>query len=174
MNPINQWLALSLLLICLQGNAEAATGDVTPQQMFAGHSQGDGSLRLLFGKPKSFHVESHGQMQDDGHFRLDQTIAFEGEPSSDRHWIIDTVAPGIYTGTLSDAPGTVEGKTEGNRLTLSYRIKGPMVMHQSLTLLPDGKTIDNVDSITLLGIPIGRLHETIVRENPIVPEAIDQ
>ena len=168
-NPIHRWFAFGLLLVCLQGKAVAAPREITPQQLFAGHSEGNGSLKLLFSKEKHFHVDSHGAMQSDGRFRLDQTIVFEGEPSQDRHWILETTAPGIYAGILSDAPGRVKGKMEGNRLTLCYRIKGPMFMHQTLTLLPDGRTIDNVDKITLLGIPIGRLHETIIRENPIVP-----
>jgi hypothetical protein len=39
-------------------------------------------------------------------------------------------------------------------------------MHQELQLMPDGKTIDNVGTITLLGIPLGHLHETITRRGP--------
>jgi hypothetical protein len=39
-------------------------------------------------------------------------------------------------------------------------------MNQELELLPDGKTIDNVGTITLLGIPVGQLHETITRRGP--------
>jgi hypothetical protein len=39
-------------------------------------------------------------------------------------------------------------------------------MNQELELLPDGKTIDNVGTITLLGIPVGHLHETIARRGP--------
>ena len=31
--------------------------------------------------------------------------------------------------------------------------------------MPDGKTIDNVGVITLFGIPIGHLHETITRRD---------
>ncbi len=174
MNLFNRNIALGVLLVCLQGYAEAATSEVTAQQLFAGHSEGNGSLKLLFSKEKSFHVDSHGAIQPDGRFRLDQTIAFEGEPANDRHWILETIAPGVYAGTLSDAPGKVKGKMKGNRLTICYRIKGPMFMHQTLTLLPDGRTIDNLDKITLLGIPIGRLHETIIREDPINPETPDE
>ncbi|MEO6799732.1 MAG: hypothetical protein ABI178_07340 [Rhodanobacter sp.] len=51
------------------------------------------------------------------------------------------------------------GHTEGPRLTLSYRL-GPLVMHQALEMKPDG-TIDNVGRITLRGIPVGHLQETI-------------
>jgi hypothetical protein len=39
-------------------------------------------------------------------------------------------------------------------------------MNQQLELLPDGKTIDNVGTITWFGIPVGHLHETITRRGP--------
>jgi hypothetical protein len=141
--------------------------EFTAQNGFGGLSQGDGSLKLLFKKPVAFHVESHGYEQSDGTFRLDQTIIFEGKEPQQRHWTLNKVSPNNYTGTLSDAKGKVKGHTEGSRFTLKYRIKGPMVMHQTLELLPDGKTIDNVGKITLFGIPIGALRETIIKKKQI-------
>lgn len=165
MRRLNRWVAIGLSLACLNASANEALGSFTPQILFAGHSEGNGSLKILFGEPKPFHVESHGLTQPDGSFRLEQTVTFEGEASEDRTWILEVVKPGTYAGTLSDAAGEVSGRTEGNRLILRYRIKGPMVMHQTLELLADGKTIDNVGRVTLLGVPIGRLHETIVRSD---------
>jgi hypothetical protein len=41
-------------------------------------------------------------------------------------------------------------------------------MHQELELSADGKTIDNIGVIKLLGIPIGRLQETITRKVPVI------
>ncbi len=140
--------------------------EFTPQSGFGGASQGNGSLKLLFGKPEPFHVESHGHQQGDGTFRLEQVVTFEGKPPRNRVWILTTVRPNHYSATLSDAPGPVTGTTSGPRLSLQYRVKGPLVMHQELELMPDGRTIDNVGIITLLGIPVGHLHETIVRKDP--------
>ncbi len=152
------------LLHSFSANANESPLEFTAQNGFGGLSQGDGSLKLLFKKPVSFHVESHGYEQRDGTFRLDQTITFEGKEPQKRHWILNTVSPNNYTGTLSDANGTVKGHTDGSRLTLKYRIKGPLVMHQTLELIPDGKTIDNVGKITVFGIPIGTLRETIIKK----------
>ncbi len=70
-----------------------------------------------------------------------------------------------YTATLSDAAGPVTGLTNGSRLLLEYRVKGPLILHQTLKLMPDGKTIDNVGKITFLGITVGHLHETITRKD---------
>lgn len=171
MPPLDRWLVTGLLFAVLSTSANPATAAVTPQQLFDGYSEGTGSLTMLFGDAKPFHVESRGTVQADGRFRLDQTITFEGEKPKQRHWIIETVEPGTYAGTLSDAAGTVSGTVEGNRLTLCYRIRGAMFMHQTLTLMPDGVTIQNIDRISLLGITIGRLHETILRAEPLLPDS---
>jgi hypothetical protein len=138
----------------------------TPQNGFGGTSEGNGSLVLLFGNPRPFHVESHGRQQSDGTFRLEQTVTFQGKAPQNRVWILTTVSQNHYSATLSDAPGPITGSTSGPRLSLQYRVKGPLVMHQELQLMPGGKTIDNVGVITLLGIPVGHLHETITRKVP--------
>ena len=136
----------------------------TPQNGFSGASEGQGSLKLLLGKPRPFHVESRGSEQSDGTFRLDQTVTFQGEAPKTRFWIMSTTTPNHYSATLSDAAGPVQGVTDGSTLSLHYRIKGPLVMHQALTLAPDGQTIDNVGVIRLLGVPVGHLRETITRK----------
>jgi hypothetical protein len=143
--------------------------EFTPNAGFAGESAGNGSLKLLLGKPRPFHVQSRGSEQADGTFRLEQTISFEGEPARERAWVISTVSPNRYSAALSDAAGPVTGTTSGPHLSLRYRVKGPLVMHQELELMPDGRTIDNVGTITLLGIPVGHLRETITRSGPAMP-----
>lgn len=163
-------LALLVLVLCISvvsvsSQAKVESSEFTPQNGFGGHSEGNGKLRLFFGKQRLFHVESHGYDQTDGTFRLDQTVTFEGQPSKERTWILKTVRQNHYTGSLSDAAGRVTGVTIGSRLQLKYRLKGPLIMHQTLELMPDGKTIGNVGKITLLGITVGHLHETITRKD---------
>ena len=154
--------ALLALLVTPAFAASSAGLRFTPQVGFAGASEGNGTLKLLFGAERPYRVENYGQRLADGTFRLDQTVRFQGKPPTRRHWILTSVRPGTYTGTLSDAAGGVTGHTEGSQLVLRYRLKGPLVMHQTLKLMPDG-TIDNVGRITLLGIPVGHLRETITR-----------
>lgn len=159
-------LLMGLLTLPAFAMAQTPT-TFTAQAGFGGASEGTGTLKLLFGKPRPYHVESDGRLLDDGTFRLDQTVMFEGKPTTHRHWLLTTAKPNEYTGTLSDAAGKVTGRTDGPRLTLRYRVKGPLVMHQTLVMKPNG-TIDNVGRITLLGIPVGHLQETIVRK-PATP-----
>lgn len=157
-------LTVALAFLALPAFAvDTAPVSFTPQVGFGGASEGNGTLKLLFGKQRPYHVESDGHVLADGAFRLDQTVLFQGKPPRHRHWLLTTVQPGRYTGTLSDAAGRVTGHTEGRRLLLRYRLKGPLIMHQSLEIMPDG-TIDNVGRITLLGIPVGHLQETIQRK----------
>ncbi|MEO6799564.1 MAG: DUF3833 family protein [Rhodanobacter sp.] len=157
----------TLLLMSLLASPAFASNPApvsfTPVAGFGGTSEGNGTLKLLFGKPRLYHVQSDGHVLANGTFRLDQTVLFQGKPPRHRHWILTTVEPGEYSGTLSDAAGQVAGHTDGPRLTLSYRLKGPLVMHQTLEMKPDG-TIDNVGRITLLGLPVGHLQETIARK----------
>ncbi len=75
---------------------------------------------------------------------------------------ITQTMPGHYTATLTDAAGPVVGRSEGNRLTLRYPLKKwGLVMHQTLDLGSDGRTVNNHGSIRLMGIQIGELEETI-------------
>ena len=136
-----------------------------PRVAFAGHSVGDGSFSVFLLLGHTYHVENYGYVQADETFRLNQSTTSRGRPPTARFWIIKNTGANNFTATLSEAAGPVTGHAEGARLFLSYRIKGPLVMHQQLELMPDGKTIDNVGRITLLGIPVGRLHETITRIN---------
>ena len=161
--PITQVLFALVLSVSLQVYAQQS--EFTPQKVFSGHSEGDGSLRLFFGKQRPFHVESHGYELTDSTFRLDQTVTFQGKPPQKRHWIFRTVSSNHYAGTLSDASGAVTGSTNGLHLFLQYRIKGPLIMHQTLQLMPNGRTIENVGKITLFGIPVGHLRETITWKN---------
>lgn len=159
-------LLISLLALPAFAKPTGA-GTFTLQTGFGGSSEGTGTLKFLFGKPRPYHVQNEGHVLANGTFRLDQTVMFHGKPPEHRQWLLTTLSPGEYTGTLSDASGRVTGHTQGARLTLHYRLKGPLVMHQTLEMLPDGN-IDNVGKITFIGIPVGHLHETIVRKQTAV------
>ena len=162
----NTWLLLILLPLLVFVNPLFAVEDsieFTPQNGFSGASRGQGTLKLFFGQPRPFTVKSFGITQSDGTFRLDQTITFQGEPPKHRFWILSPNNNNHYSAILSDAAGSVKGVTIGSNLSLHYRVKGLFYMHQQMQLSPDGKIIDNVGVVRLLGIPVGHLHEIIMR-----------
>lgn len=164
-------LGAGLALACAAGGVDAQSRDAaacsgpvfTPAEVFAGPSEGRGTLRMRLGVARGFHVSSRGQVQPDGALRLEQTVRMLGEEPRTRHWLIRTVAPRQYAGTLSDASGPVAGHAACDRLELRYRVKGPLVMHQVLVLSDDGRTIDNTGRLTVMGVPVGWMKETIRR-----------
>lgn len=154
---------LIALLIGLPARAQQVL--FTPEVGLSGPTQGTGSLKLFLAQRRAFHVRSFGERQSDGSFTLNQTVTFAGQEPTTRSWMIRTVSPLHYAGTLTDAAGPVTGHTSGRRLFLKYRVKGSFVMHQVLHLQPDGRTIDNTGRITLMGVPVGFLQETIHRDD---------
>jgi hypothetical protein len=150
------------MFIPLSAPAQAMTGAYVPEEVFAGHTQGQGELRMGLGAKQSFSVASQGNTQADGRFRLDQDVIFAGKPARSRSWVMWRTGAGDYSASLTDAAGPVTAHTAWNRMTLRYPLTHwGLVMHQTLDLLEDGRTVMNVGSIRFMGIPVGRLEETI-------------
>lgn len=156
-------LAPLLLAGCAGGPHGTATGPrFDPLVFFDGQSRGEGTLKIAFKPASLVHVQSDGH-RDGNTLVLDQRIEREGEPSRERTWTIHQVGPGRYAGTLSDAAGPVKGKLEGNRLHLSFAMKGGLKAQQWLTLAPDGQSASNRMVIRKFGATVATLDETIRR-----------
>lgn len=153
---------LAVLLGAIAPAQQGVPASAAPDRALLGRSEGDGTLSFLLGQERRFHVESNGVVEA-GWFRLDQAVTFADRPTRTRTWRLREDRPGHYAGTLSDAAGPVSAETRGRRLLLRYRVGGLLVMHQTLELMADDRTIDNVGRITLLGVTVGRLRETIRR-----------
>ena len=166
------FVTLGLLTLCLGACAPTVTPSAAhltfnPVKAFAGRSHGDGTLSVILQPPQPYHVESRGFTQTDGTFRLEQTVTFTGKPPQKRVWLLKKVSPTDYAGTLSDAAGPVEGHITGPQFNLIYPLPGNLTMHQTLTLKPGGKVIDNLGRITFWGLEVGYLHETIERRHAL-------
>ena len=142
----------------------AANPTLRFEVFFAGHTHGKGTLELLTGRRLSFQVEGYGHTEADGSFRLDQVITFEDGAVEKRTWRLVQRDLRTYTGTLSNADGTVSAEVTGNRFHLRYRVRKPGVyMEQFLYLQPDGRTVLNLATITVIGLQWARLTEEITR-----------
>jgi hypothetical protein len=95
---------------------------------------------------------------------IDQVVTEGDKPPRSRQWRIHEVAPGRYEGTLSDAISPVEGRVDGNRLTLRFTIKGGFKVQQDVTLSPDGRRADNLMTVSTLGVTVAVLAEDIRRD----------
>ena len=161
-------VALALMCGCLTASPfhtqAAATPELRPEVFFAGITHGDGTLVQRWKSPRKLQVEGRGAMQPDGTFRLDQAVTFSDGATEKRTWYLRRQGTNSYTGTLSDASGKVTAETHGNVFHLRYLLRQPAVyMDQQLYLQPDGRTVLNVATVSVLGIPWARLSERITR-----------
>jgi hypothetical protein len=142
----------------------AAQPELRPEAFFAGRTRGEGTFTMRFRAPRTLRVEGVGQDEGDGTFRLDQQVTFGDGAVETRTWRMRRAGPNEYRATLSDAPGEVTAQVRGNSFHLRYLLRQPAVyMEQWLYLQPDGRTVLNRATVTVLGIPWARLAETITR-----------
>lgn len=155
-------LRLSLALLVLLTAAAPAAPEFRPDLFFAGRTRGSGTVTLATStRPRILSVEGAGRVAPDGGLILDQAVTLDGN-TTQRSFAIRRAADGGWQGTLTDAAGPVRGTVEGNRMTLDYRMRrAGMRMHQTLDLQPDGRTLLNRARVTLLGIQVARIEETI-------------
>ena len=161
-------LAAAPLSGCLTAHprlgAPARAPEFRPEVFFAGHTRGLGTLVVRGGTPQLVRVESYGQPESDGTFRLDQTITFGDDRVERRTWRMRRVGARGYVASLTDATGEATGEVDGNVFRLRYLLRRPgVVMHQRLHLQPDGRTALNLATVRVLGVPWARLTEQITR-----------
>jgi hypothetical protein len=157
-------MILSLLLAAAapQSAAPAPAPRFDPLLFFNGLSRGEGRLKVAMRARQLVNVRSSGERRGNT-LVVEQRIEEEGKPARERTWEIREVSPGRYSGTLSDAAGPVTGETRGNRLHLSFKMKGGLKADQWLTLAPDGQSAHNILKVRKLGVVVATLDETIRR-----------
>jgi len=159
--------AVALLSSCLDSTPPhagkaAAEPLLKPEIFFAGHTRGEGTLVTLTGARRSLRVEGNGSTEADGTFRLDQAVTFSNGDKETRTWRLLKRDSKHYTATLSDAAGEVTAQADGNLFHLRYLLRKPAVyMEQWLYLQPDGRTVLNLATVTVIGIPWAKLSEEI-------------
>jgi len=146
--------------------AAAARPAFRPDLFFAGRTQGRGTVKIATSsRPRILEVEGVGRTEADGVLVLDQLVRLDGKATR-RSFRIRRAADGSWEGTLTDAAGPVAASVAGDTLRLSYRMKrAGMRMNQTLTLLPGGRTVLNRARVTMLGVPVARIEETIEKRD---------
>jgi len=155
-------LLLAPLAAPAQAPEPAPQSSFRPDLFFAGRTRGAGTIvTAMSSRPKQLSVEGVGSIAPDGLMTLDQAVTIDGK-SSLRRFAIRRVSANAWQGTLSDAQGPVRGEVVGNNLRLHYRLKDRgMLMNQLLTLQPGGRTLRNRGVVTLYGMRVARIDETI-------------
>lgn len=167
-----QFMRYSVLLpLVLAGCAGARSSLDAPtpvfraEQFFAGHTEGQGRLKIALSEPKAFTVHGEGEVEADGTLVLDQVEEQDGKSPNRREWRIKKVGAG-YAGTLTDdtTDGPVKGDVRGNRLHLAYKMKNGMGVQQWIYLQPGGQVALNRMQVSKFGVPVATLEETIRRQ----------
>ncbi len=157
-------LAPSLLLAACSADAPAPPSSnqkIDPVAFFTGHAEGRAELYELLSGPRPLAVHSDGRADGKGGVFLVQRIEQQDRPGRTRSWHLVPAGPGRFTGTLTDANGPVEATVDGPRLHITYPMKGGLDVDQTLTLSPDGTSLDNRMSVTKLGLRVAHLEERI-------------
>lgn len=141
--------------------AQGAAVRFDPVAFFTGPTASEGTLSQIFSSTKTTRVTTFGVPQADGGMVLQQDVRIGDQPVRHRVWRLRETSPGRYAGTISDAATDVEGRLEGNTLTLTYTMENNLGVHQVITARPGGQVADNVMRIRRFGITVARLRETI-------------
>lgn len=157
---VARWAGM-LLFLALAGATAAPAFD--PLRFFTGATRGTAQLKVILRAAKPVTVRGSGRRQPDGALVLDQWVTEGSKPPRPRHWRLWQIAPGRYTGTLTDARGPVTGAVQGRTLRLSFTSDGGFRVRQTLTLQPDGRTLANRLEARRFGIRVAVLTERIVK-----------
>ncbi len=164
MNRISRTSGLALALLvcgCDRGAVLPASANaLDPIRFFIGHTHGEGRLDKLFGTPVTVIVESVGRRDGDT-LILEQSIQEGAKPQRKRRWTMRPIAPGLYSGTLTEAVGPVSVAATGARAHIRYTMKGGLKVDQQLALQSDGKTVLNRLEVRKFGVKVATLSETI-------------
>lgn len=159
-----------LLASCASTLPPASFADGTPafepERFFRGVTRSSGLLENRSGEPtRRLKVEGAGQLMPDGTLRLDQWVALGDDAPRMRTWSLRRVDAHRYAATLTDASGPVEAEAHGNLFHLTYATRTPPFgrMEQWMYLQPDGRTVVNEATITVLGFVVAHVSERITQ-----------
>jgi Protein of unknown function (DUF3833) len=152
---------LACLLTGCSGSEVATTGrPFDPVQFFAGHTQGEASLRLITGASHRVSVDSRGTADRHGGLVLDQAIREAGKPERTRRWVFRPAGPGRWTGTLTDAVGPVTVERTSVDVAIRYTMHNGENVEQHLQLPPGGAVYNHL-TVSRFGIRLATLDEKI-------------
>lgn len=134
-----------------------------PLTFFAGETRGTGRLKVLFRARVPVTVRGTGRREGQDVLVLDQSVVEGNKPPRTRRWHLRRIAPGRYSGTLTDARGPVTGEIKGQHLLLGFTTRDGFRIRQVLTPAPDGRSLDNRLTVSRFGIVVARLTERIVK-----------
>ncbi len=127
-----------------------------PMRLFEGRTELVSTMNVFIKKPYQTRSIGHGKIRADGSLHLVQRVEEQGKPSHERRWHIRQVAPGRFSGTMSDAKGPVTIDEIGGRYRFRFKMKGHLAVEQWLTPLANGKAARSNLTIRKFGAVVAR------------------
>jgi hypothetical protein len=138
--------------------AIALTLDLTA--FFTGRTHAENQLKIVFSSAVPLVVDSVGRIEGK-EFVLIDTVHEGAKPVRMRKWVTHEVAPGHYSGTLSDATGPVDIMVRGNTATIRYTMNTGLRIEQVMELQPDGRTLTNHVIARRFGLKFAHVDGTV-------------
>lgn len=134
-----------------------------PLRFFEGRTDSDGTVKVMLARPHRMRSLGQGRIEADGSLSLVQRVEEAGKPARERRWRIRQVAPGRFSGTMSEASGPVTIEEVGGRYRFRFTMKGGASVEQWLTPLPGGRSARNSLTVRKLGVTVATGDGTITR-----------
>jgi hypothetical protein len=157
--------ALLLSAVTLSVPIHAASGAIDPLRFFAGVTETIGTTKVVLHKAIQTRSTGRGQIEPDGSLVLVQRVQDAGQAPYIRKWQIRRIAPGRYSGTMSQANGPVTIEQVGNRYRFTFKMSGNMSVEQWLTPLTDGLSAASRMTVRKFGLTVAS-STALVRKLP--------
>ncbi len=132
-----------------------------PLRFFEGRTESVSMVKVVAKKPFKSRSIGRGEIKPDGTLHLVQRVEEAEKSPFDRRWRIRQVAPGRFSGTMSEAKGPVTVEAVGGRYRFRFKMKGNVSVEQWLTPMPDGKSARSKVTIRKLGMTVGHSEGTV-------------
>ena len=147
--------------ILLAAATPAAQQPLDPLRFFAGRTETQGTVKILFNKPYHSRSLGQGRIETDGSLTLIQRVEDEGKPPRERRWRVRGVGPGHWAATMSEAIGPVAIDQVGDRFRFRFTLKGHLKAEQWLTPLPGAKAARTLTKIRKYGMTVATTEGTV-------------
>lgn len=155
-------VGLAATLLACAVPAAAAQPPLDLPAFFSGQSHADNVIKIALHGPHKLIVDSVGGHNKEGEFVLIDTVREEGKPVRTRTWVMHPVAPGHFTGSLSDAIGPVDIVVNGDTATIRYVMsEGHLKIVQQMQLEDGGRALSNHVVAKKFGLTFARVDGTI-------------
>ena len=128
---------------------------IDAMRFFEGRTESIGTVKVAMRKPFRSKAIGKGEILPDGSLKLVQRVEDQGEQPRERRWHMRKVAPGRYSGTMSEAKGPVTAEEVNGRFRFHFRMDGGISVEQWLIPTPDGRSAQSKVTIRKYGVRVG-------------------